>query len=224
MKENIGEKLIADLESNPEKFFKHGRSYDLLQEYFAGLSIETLIPLLQSENPAIQKPAIWIVSELATSGCSLLPYVGPLTKSNDNYIAYYALESILLCATGKYIKEFVHLIRSIDSDESNIRLLAMKLLASAEDAQLQAGMELVEEVKLKDFKLHIFGLTSLLNHSQLDQNMLLSMLNSNERLTQQYGVMSARRKQEDFPQLIQHALNSTNSDVKEFAKSVIELD
>jgi len=223
VKESKGQQLIADLESNPEDFFNNGKSYDLLQEYFAGLNLETLIPLLQSEDLAIQKPVICIVSELATNGCMLLPYVIPLTKSKDNYIKYYALECILLCATGKYIKEFIHLIKSIDNDEGNIKVLAMNLLANAGDAQLQAGIELVTATKLKSYELHKFGLTNLLNHLSLDQNKILDMLNSNEPLTQQYGAMLAKRKQKDFPKLIAYALTSKNTVVKEFAEFVIDV-
>ncbi|WP_343531983.1 hypothetical protein [Pedobacter sp.] len=224
VKKNKGEQLIAALEANPEKFFKYGKSYDLLQEYFAGLSLDTLVSLLQSENLAIQKSVIWIVSELATNSCALLPYVIPLTKSKDNYIKYYALECILLCATGKYIKEFIHLIKSIDNDEGNIKVLAMNLLTNAGDAQLQAGIELVTAAKLKGYELHKFGLTNLLNHLSLNQNEILDMLNSNEPLTQQYGAMLAKRKQKDFPKLIAYALTSKNPEVKGFAEFVIDIE
>ena len=224
MKENKGEQLIEDLKSNPEKFFKHGKSYNLLQEYFAGLSVETLIPLLESDNLAIQKPAIWIVSELASKGCSLLPYVTPLSKSDDNYIAYYALECILLCANGKYINEFVHLVNRINEGESDIRALAMRLLTNAEDAQLRAGIELSLEANLKDYELHRIGLTGLLNHSKFDSDMVLAMLDSNEPLTQQYGAMLAKRKQKDFPKLIEYALTSKNTSVKEFAEFAIDTE
>lgn len=224
MKENKGEQLIEDLKSNPGAFFKYGKSYDLLQEYFAGLSLETLIPLLQSDDLAIQKTTIWIVSELASKGCSLLPHVVPLVNSIDNYIRDYALECILLCATGKYIGEFVHLICSINKGEPAMKLLAMKLLANAEDVQLRKGIELVIKDKIENYGLHQQGLIGLLNYKQLDEKDIIDMLDSNEPLIQQYGAMVAKRKYESSPQLIQYALLSENAAVKMFAQTIIDMN
>ena len=202
MKENKGYQLIEDLKSNPIAFSKFGKSYDLLQEYFGGLSLETLIPLLQSDDLAIQRPTIWVISELAGNGCSLLPYVLRLVDSADDYIRYYALECILLCAKGRYIKEFVHLIRSVDDDSSSIKILAMKLLANAEDIQLRTGLELVVEYQIENYQIHWLGLSSLLNHDQLEDHAIIDMLNSKIPLTQQYGVMVAGRRYENSPEFL----------------------
>jgi len=224
MKENKGHQLIEDLKSNPIAFFKFGKSYDLLQEYFGGLSLETLIPLLQSDDLAIQKPTIWVVSELADKGCSLLPHVSPLVDSADDYIRYYALECILLCAKGRYIKEFVHLIRSIDDASSSIKVLAMKLLTNAEDIQLRTGLELVVEHQIENYQLHQLGLSNLLNHSQLEKHEIIDMLNSKMPLAQQYGVMVAGRRYESSPEFIRHALLSNNICVQEFAREIVDME
>jgi hypothetical protein len=224
MKQNRGHQLIKDLKSNPSAFFKMGKSHDLLQEYFDGLSLETLIPLLQSSDLAIQRPTIWIVSELAGKSCSLLPHILPLVDSADDYIRYYALECILLCANGRYIKEFVHLIRSIDDDAAPIKVLAMKLLVNAEDIQLRTGAELVVESQIENYQLHQLGLSSLLDHEQLEEHDILAMLNSKEPLTQQYGAMVAGRRYENSPKLILDALASNNVCVQEFAQAIVDMD
>ena len=223
MKEDKGYQLIEDLKSNPIAFFKFGKSHELLQAYFGGLSLETLIPLLQSDDLAIQKPTIWIVSELAGEGCSLLPHVLPLVDSADHYIRYYALECILLCAKGRYIKEFVHLIRSINDASPSNKILAMRLLANAEDVQLRTGLDLVVEYQIEDYQLHQFGLDRLLNHSQLEERDIVDMLNSGEPLTQQYGVIIAGRRYECSPKLIQDALTSHNVYVQEFAQAIVDM-
>ncbi|MGN6398458.1 MAG: hypothetical protein ACTHMI_23000, partial [Mucilaginibacter sp.] len=67
---NNGEQLIQDLLLNPASFFDRGQSFHLLQEYFKGMTLETLIPLLQSQDRIVQRTAIWIVSELASQACS----------------------------------------------------------------------------------------------------------------------------------------------------------
>jgi len=69
--------------------------------------------------------------ELAGKTCSLLKYVVPLVKNADKYIRYYAFECILLCAIGKQVEEFVHLIHGISDEESPIKVLSMKLLSNA---------------------------------------------------------------------------------------------
>jgi hypothetical protein len=213
--------LIDELLEDPASFFENGKSNILLQEYFKGLPVESLIPLLESKDKFVQKTAIWIVSELSNQGCALLQYVVPLVKSDELYIRYYALESISICAKGENANEFIHLIKSINDMDHQIRVPAMLLLSNAEKSQLSSGIELVETHNIDNYKLHQKGLMGLLNED-INVAEIKNMLDSNEPLIQRYGVILSKNLNNDNFQTIKYALSSNNSDVKEFAKLVLE--
>jgi hypothetical protein len=225
MKENIGKKLIEELLSNPDMFLKYGKSYTLLQEYFGGLDVDTLIPILESNDERIQKPAIWIISELAGQARSLLQHVMPLVDSSDKYIRYYALEFIFLCATAKDEMEIIHLVNAIDDKEPIIRILIMKLLSNAIKSQLQSAIKFAVELKVENYQIHQYGLNMLLNMESTDEETIVNMLNKKDApLTQQYGVMLAKKKYELYPHIMESAVSSNNSDVREFAQMVINMN
>ncbi|HAL83340.1 MAG TPA: hypothetical protein DCO83_14800 [Mucilaginibacter sp.] len=221
---NKGEKLIKDLICNPSLFERRGQGYELLQECFTGFPLENLIPLLKSDDEDILKPIIVILSELAFQAFDLLPYVVPLINCEDSFIRYYALECIFLNSSGVYIDEFIHVINGIsDQDESN-RNLIMHLLSNADRYQLEAGVKLVAKHKIANYKLHQEGLRKLLSSDNMDDSEIMQMLNSNEPLLQQYGVMIAKEVYKNNSKLIDYALTSKNEDVKTFSKWVIDLN
>lgn len=219
---NNGEQLIHDLLLNPASFFDRGQSFHLLQEYFKGMTLETLIPLLQSQDRIVQRTAIWIVSELASQACSLISFVVPLVKSEDLYVKCYALECIILCSVGDNSREIIHIINGINDSDQFIRIRAMHLLSNADESQLKTGAEMVEILKTTDYKVHQDGLGNLSRAFQLSDQEVMKILYDDYHLTQKYGVMIARKNYERRPNLLKHALTSINSDVKEFARQ--ELD
>lgn len=224
MKNNNAEILLKELELDPTAFFNNGRSYNLLQEYFSGLSLDTLIPLLESDNGDVQKTGIWIVSELAKKACSLLKHVVPLVKSRNSYIKYHALECILLCGIENQVNEFVHLIDCLDDKEAFIRIRTMYLLSNAEKAQLERGPQLVADYNINDYETHQIGLKRLAEAENIEDIQIVEMLNSSRSLIQQYGAMIVKRNYKKKSTIIKDALFSKNSDVSEFAKLVIDIE
>jgi len=222
MNYNKGEKLITDLLLNPRLFEKQQKGYSLLKEFFRGMPIEALIPLLKSNDGIILKTGISIVSEMGDKVCSLMPYIATLINSEDAFIRYCTLECILLCGKGEYVNEFIHLINSINIKDGNSKHLEMLLLYNAEMAQLEEGYKLVSENKIADHKLHEYGLNKLMNRNNSEEE-IIEMLDSVEPLTQRYGAIISARIYERSPELIKHALQSTDHDVKEFAKLIIDL-
>lgn len=63
MGDTIGLKLIEKLKKDPEKLCGEDQ-YQLLEEYFHGLSTETLHDLLCYEDKCIRELSLWIISEL----------------------------------------------------------------------------------------------------------------------------------------------------------------
>ncbi len=222
MKYDKGEKLINDLFLNPLLFERQGKGYRLLQEFFKGMSVEALIPLLKSDDKNIQNTGMAIVSELGDKACSLMPYVVPFIASDDAFIRYCTLESILDCAKGEYIKEIIHLIDSINIKDGIDHSLKMFLLSNAEQVQLKEGFKLVAENKINDYQLHQKGLAKLINNNN-SQDEILEMLGSTEPLIQRYGAIISKKMYRDSPELINYALLSANPDLRDYAEFIIDL-
>jgi len=220
---NNGESLIEDLVSNPSLFFNEGRSYHLLQAYFKGLPLDTLIPLLQSEQKDIQKTAVWIISELGNKACSLISYVVPLVNNELPYLRYYALECILLCAEGRNVSYFKHIFKAIEDEEDYIRIFAMQLFSNASDNQIGNLIHSMADEKAINIVSYRLGIEKLLHYSKLNHNEILDMLNSIEPGTQKVGAMIAKKRYHTDSDLLNYALSSNNSDVSEFSRMELEI-
>lgn len=222
MKNNTSSKLLETLIANPRLFFEKGLTNDLLNEYFKGLSLDTLVPLLQSDDEYTLKSVVWIIAELSTHACSLLPSVVKLVDHENEYIRYYVLECILMCARGNYKKEFIHLIKAIEDKESSIRRLAMILLSNAEPMQIQTSISIITSENIKDSNLHLSGLNKLLDADSVNTIEILDMLKSDNPLVQRYGAMVARKIYDTNKEVLAYALSSDNADISEFARMTIE--
>jgi hypothetical protein len=55
----LGNPLIGELLADPAAFQERGRAYQLLEEYFAGLPVQTLRPLLQHTDTLVKYAAVW---------------------------------------------------------------------------------------------------------------------------------------------------------------------
>jgi hypothetical protein len=179
--------------------------------------VETLIPLLKSNNEDIVKLAIWIASEIAIHACDLFPYVIQYVKSSDAYIRYHSLVFIMLCSTTKHKEAFIHIVQSITDDNIKLGMMAMRLLSNADVNQLLTATELVAKYQLDSYELHQTGLLNLLNVKEIDEALILNMLRDHQSLVQQYGAMLIKRKGGDNTKLINEALASNNPVVREFA-------
>jgi hypothetical protein len=182
--------------------------------------LNTLIPLLKSNDNSILKPVIWISSELAVQACSLLKYIVPLLNSDDLYIRYYVLECIAICAKGSQVNEFLHLIIAISDIDLMIRQRAMELLSNTERSQLEAVVKLTVTHQIDNYKLHEQGLNALLNLDQVDEETIINMLSSNHQVTQQYGIILVSKNPKRYSKALRFCMSSGNTDIKEFAQMV----
>ncbi len=219
---STGEQLIQELVANPTRFTKEGKGLELLREYFEGFSLETLRPLLSNSDLKVRKEAVAILSELGTQGCDLLDAVVLLVNDLDLSIKYDALECIMVCSVGQNAGEFLHVLRSMESNVEVLRILAMRLSSNADPLQLQAAFQGLETFDFKE-DIHKKGLITLLNSDFLDTKEILSMIDDNEALTRKYGAITAKRLFGKYPELIRYALLSKDSDVQKFAKDFIDL-
>ena len=143
MDNSLGEKLIEELLADPVRFAEKGRANKLLDEYFRGFPLRTLRPLLTNNNRTVQYEAVWIVSELGRQGSSLIFDIIPFLKNSDRSIRYEALESVMVFSEGENFGEFLHVVKSMQSDDEVIRVLAMYLVSNANNMQLQSVIQLL---------------------------------------------------------------------------------
>jgi len=215
-----GEALVSELLANPLKFTEQGNAYQLLQAYFDGYSLETLSPLLTNQNVMVQRAAVWVASELGKQACSLIHDVIPLIDSHDRNIKYHALECAIVCASGANVKEFVHVVRSLQSEDDVIRRLAMRLMSNADRAQLE-GLLSSDAISTLG-SVHARGLLQLSRPVPVEPKDVLQLIESPDPLDRKYGAIAAKRFLKSFPQLIVAAAASSDLEVQRFAREELE--
>lgn len=216
-----GIQLIEELYTDSSKFYKQGKSYQLLQKYFEGFPLESLRPLLSSKDTLIRKVAIWIISELGTDGCFINDII-PLVNDEDRYIKYHALEIIAMCSTNKNNGEFIILFPHLESTDDVIRILTMRLISNANMLQLEMSAKYFG-LKETYNKLHLEGLLKLIEIDSITYEQVLMMINSDEPLSRKYGVIAAKRLYNRYPDLINEAMISDDQDIVKFSKEVAEM-
>jgi len=212
----LGNPLVAELLADPAAFKERGRAYQLLDEYFAGLSVDTLRPLLTHADTLVRHAAVWVASELGQQACTLLDDVITLIQDEDRFLSYHALEVTAVCADGEYLNRFIHIPRALESRDEVIRTLAMRLLTRADEAQLAAGHRQAASIGLSA-DVHKEGLLMLATCRLCNPDDVRHMLLKDEPVARMYGVIAAKHLQQRHPELLQLAAELPDSDVRRFA-------
>jgi len=211
MKNTSSIKLIDELLDNPSEFYNQGKSYLLLQEYFKGLSLETLRPLFSHIDVFVRRVAIWITSELGINGDYLIDDAIALLKDDDIGIKHDALEVIAVCSVGEHVEKFVNIVMFFENENETLCNLAMLLVSNATHFQLEGCVRFFGN-KTSYNEFHCYGLTKLLeihdgltNLREMDavkqaeffcnsDEQIKSMLCSCEPLLRRYGIVIAKKK------------------------------
>jgi hypothetical protein len=207
--------LIRELLAEPVGFNKRGRSYDLLQEYFRGYSLETLRDLVRHPDIEVKRAAIWIASELGNRACRLLPDIANILHIENTYLKYHALEVVIVCAEGPDSHHLLHIIKAFGDGDSVIRALAMRLISRADTAQVEALAKLAQREPLLNPD-HKEGLEALL---AADAGTAVRMLDSQSPLLRKYGAIISRKLSDRFPHLEEYAGNSLDRDISHFVRN-----
>ena len=114
-------KLIGELLRNPVDFDSQGRAYQLLQDYFVGLSVETLSPLLLHQDGCVRRSAIFVASELGGRVQQIIDHIVPLVHDPDPRIAWDAMESVMLCSNGAKVEYFAVIVRELENESGSLK-------------------------------------------------------------------------------------------------------
>ena len=212
-----GEYLIGELLRDPAKFNEDGRAYELLQSYLNSFPVRTLAPLLESDDEFVRRAAVWIASELGQDASELIPHVIPLDDDDDRFIAYHAMEVLMVCSVGRNVDAFVHVARALESDDEVIRQHGMRLLSKALPEQIDAALRCSDTLGASH-KTHRNGLAQLREYAAASAGEVLGMLSSDLPLMRKYGAIVAKKLMGRQPGIIETAAKSSDDDVRTYAR------
>lgn len=181
-----GEKLIEELLADPAPFYETGRGYDLLQEYFHGLPLDTLRPLLRSSDYAVQRVATFILTELGNRAAEVVEDALPLLAFRDRTLSHDVLEAIAVCSGPAHPDWLIHLAHTLESDDDVLVKLAMFLLSQISTAELAAARDAATT------SAHREGLGALAS-GRVDASAARAMLGDANPLVRRYGAIAAKR-------------------------------
>ncbi|WP_159397965.1 hypothetical protein [Sorangium cellulosum] len=210
-----GHLLIEDLLKDPRKFDEDGCAYTLLQKYFSGLPVDTLRPLLRSENVDVQRVASFVASELGNKASGVLDDAVPLVDSSDAHVQWYAMEVVAVCAKGNHVEKFVCVVGMLESANGALRRLAMRLMMNADLSQLSESQRIFER-RGESCGTHEQALRALVAGEQADPAVIVSMLRHNDALVRRYGAIAARRLSQKYPELSSQIESSDDPDLLKF--------
>lgn len=205
--DSAAKQLIDQLLTDPKEFNETGNAYQLLQCFFKGFPVETLRPLLGHSDAFVRRSATFVTSEIGKNAKDLVRDIALLVRDPDPHTQWYALESVMVCAYGEDVDQFVFVVRELENKDDSIAVLTMGLMSNASSSQLEAALE---ECHLlgASADIHEQGISCLLNASAEN---IRNMLDDPEPLKRKYGAIGAKRLFSSFPTLLE--LASTNSDV-----------
>ena len=202
MDETNGLRLIEKLKEDQGKFREEGGAYQLLQEYFDGLSKETLRDLLCCEDKSIRQTALWIISELGEDSKALL-------------------EEVACIAADKYMDDFMRVFGFFEHSNAKIRTLSMFIISRLSDSRIQEAYSYSVNNKILSSS-HEKGLVSLMNVNTLTASDITAMIDSDDFIIRKYGVIAASRVYEKYPEIMKKSVNSEDSDVRDFSKDEVQ--
>lgn len=215
MTPNRGSELIVELLSDPAAFEEKHGPYALLQEYFRGMELDTLRPLLKHPDVLVQRAAAFIASELGRKGHSLADAVIPLAQSPDPDVAYDATLALTAFSdvSDSDARNFVHVLHNLEHADEAVRRVTMRMASNVSLATLLAAGERFSGPSATE---HAHGLRLVVEAEQ-HPHKVTDALDHSSPLVRRYAGVAARRLLKSKPDLIQKAALSKDHDVREFA-------
>lgn len=208
-----GEELISELLSDPQAFANQAKPDLLLQEYFRGFPLDTLRPLIYSDNLYVKSAASYMLSELGKQGRELVVDTVKLLNEESAVVRFSAIESIMTCATGELANYFVYVVQALEDEHLGIRVQVMKLVYNASTEQLLAAYNWYAG---EDALIHKKGLDALLKVDSLSERDIYVLLDEDNALGRKYGAIALKKIYQKFPGLNDKVLTSDDVELKKF--------
>jgi len=216
-----GDELSRNLIATHDEPDHEALANDLLYEYGAGHPLETLRPLRGSPHTEVVGVAMFVVSELGSDAASLLNDVAKLLHHPDVGIRFDVINSILTCASASDGDKIASVALLLGDADSRIRWKAMRFLSLASAEKLRAAV--------KHFQEHEPDVSHMANLKWVDSESASNvadverMIRSADSLGRKYGVIAAARIARQNQQPLLHGLSSDDTDIREFAESMLRI-
>ncbi len=182
----------------------------------SGLPLETLSPLLSSDNSVVRRVAVWIASELGEQGRPLIGNAIALITDEDRYIRFHASEVLAVCSLAEDIDSYEYVVRLLEDRDDAVRVHVMFLMSNANVSQLKAAARSFGSTAPSD-DLHRMGLSQLVA-DRPDNGTISGMIDSVQPLLRKYGAIAAWRSRAQFPELFSGLEFIADPDLKSFWK------
>ena len=221
MDETNGLRFIEILKKDKEKFRKEVGGYQLLEEYFHGLSRETLHDLLSNDDKDIRALALWIAAELGSAGAEeFLEEAASHMNDDDPAIYRYSTEIVAFWGTDKYMDDFMRIFSFFEHSNAKIRKVSMVRISQLNDSRIKEAYAYSVNNKILSDS-HEKGLLSLIHINTLTDSDITAMLHSDDSVIRKYGIIAASKVYEKYPEIINESVNSEDLDVQDYSKGEV---
>lgn len=190
---------------------------ELLRQVQSGLEVESLRPLLVSPYQTSVQAAAWILSELGDLACVLLPEIEDLLDSPIRSVRFFALDSVLLCATPDDASTLLKAVSLIEDPDQAVRWKVLRFLSQATPEQLAAAASRGGSTSLAR-RIYLLSKLSAADAADVTKDLL-----SPDRTTRLTAAVAARRLAVADGSLLSQAQRSQDEDVRGFAEDEIRL-
>lgn len=214
------DRLVSQLFSDPERFAKKGMANDLLKQFFEGYPLDHLRSLLRHKNHKVVGEGIWIASELPSCASALLNDAIALSKHPDRRVRFFALDVVMLGATGGRADGFIHVVEGLDDPDPAIKDHALFLLSRATEQQLAAAAKYLSRVE-PDSE-HLAGLGMLTEAQSTEPALIEEAIQGSGSLRRRYGLAAAERVYGRYPFLLDLAARSNDDSIRSLAEHMLK--
>jgi hypothetical protein len=184
-------RLVLQLACIPER---EGTTANiLLSEFFRGRPLGELREALRHENPRVVQHAMWITAELGVRGAELLTSVTPLLEYPVPKVRFFALESVLVCATEAHGDVLAQALSLVDDESETVRYMAFDLWARATIQQLAAGLNYIHSRPESVPTAVATSLSWMLSPGASEVSLLDALVRGEDALSQRLGAIASAR-------------------------------
>lgn len=186
----------------------------LLNEFFAGYSIQNLQRLLDSKLDSAVKVGAWIASELGERAAPLMPSIAERLNHPLKYVRFFILDVVLVCAGPTDRIALANAVRLMRDSEDAVRWKAMTFLVKATSQQLTCSLTPEMDKELTQLTYWLVRIDGNLNGDvEIGER-----LTSNSSLDRAFAVVAAARRATHDSTKLRDAARSFDSEIREFAE------
>jgi hypothetical protein len=215
-----GDEIVEVLCSGELHGNKHGdAAIELLSRLNHGYPASNLSRLIRSDNEQAVKTGAWLVSELGVRASQIIDEVAFLLEHPVRNARYYAIEAVLVAATGENGDLLAKAVMLIADPDDAVRRMAMRLLARATPEQLAAAVPHLRDNKVAD-------LTRWLLSGGSDPARVpeaIDKLGDPDRRVRMFAAAAAARVARRESHALEFAAQSSDKDIRTFAERELAL-